>query len=53
MSSTLIDYYKSMHSLRYHHGYSLSELDDLMPWERDIMIAMVKSSLQEEINNQG
>jgi hypothetical protein len=38
-----------MHSLHYHHKYSITEIDNLMPWERDVMISLIKSSIQEEL----
>ena len=31
-----------------HHGYSLRELDDMMPWEREIYIKLLLQHLEEE-----
>jgi hypothetical protein len=31
-----------------HHKYSLSELDMMIPWEREIYVAMLVSYLKEE-----
>jgi hypothetical protein len=31
-----------------HHKYSLTELDNMMPWERDIYIAMLVQYIEEE-----
>jgi hypothetical protein len=31
-----------------HHKYSLHELDGLVPWEKDIYIALLKQFLEEE-----
>ena len=31
-----------------HHNYSLSELDDMMPWERDIYVGLLVKYLKEE-----
>jgi len=31
-----------------HHKYSLSELDNMMPWERDIYVAMLVQYIEEE-----
>lgn len=31
-----------------HHGYSLSELDDMMPWEREIYVALLQQYIKEE-----
>ena len=31
-----------------HHGYSLTELEMMMPWERDIYITLLLQWLEEE-----
>jgi len=31
-----------------HHKYSLTELDNMMPWEREIYVAMLLKFLEEE-----
>lgn len=31
-----------------HYNYSLTELDDMMPWEREIYVGMLKQHIQEE-----
>ena len=31
-----------------HHKYSLTEIEDMMPWERDIYIDMVVTFIKEE-----
>jgi hypothetical protein len=31
-----------------HHKYSLTELDNMMPWERDIYVNMLMRYLEEE-----
>ena len=31
-----------------HHKYSLTELDNMMPWERDIYVAMLIQYVEEE-----
>ena len=31
-----------------HHKYSLTELDNLMPWEKDIYITLLKNYIKEE-----
>ena len=31
-----------------HHNYSLTELDNLMPWEREIYIGLLMNYLKEE-----
>ena len=31
-----------------HHKYSLSELDDMMPWEREIYLGLLIQHIKEE-----
>ena len=31
-----------------HHKYSLTELDEMLPWEREIYIAMLVEYIREE-----
>lgn len=31
-----------------HHKYSLTELDEMMPWEREIYLNLLMKHLQEE-----
>ena len=31
-----------------HHNYSLTELEDMMPWEREIYIGLLMKFLKEE-----
>ena len=31
-----------------HHKYSLTELDEMLPWEREIYIAMLVDYIKEE-----
>ena len=31
-----------------HHKYSLSELEDMMPWEREVYVSLLTHYLKEE-----
>jgi hypothetical protein len=31
-----------------HHNYSLTELDDMVPWEREIYIALLQEHIKKE-----
>ena len=33
-----------------HHKYSLTELENMLPWERDIYVAMLIQYIEEENN---
>ena len=45
---TLGNYYKTNFSLMQHHKYSLEELESMMPWERDIYVAMLIQYIEVE-----
>jgi len=34
--------------MMYHHKFSLSEIEDMMPFERDIYVGLTVNHLQEE-----
>ncbi len=40
--------YNMNFSLMQHHKYSLSELEDMIPWEREIYLALLVKHIQEE-----
>jgi len=31
-----------------HHGYSVTELDNMIPWEREIYVALLQQFIKEE-----
>tara|TARA_B110000858_G_scaffold119204_1_gene136152 strand:- start:276 stop:413 length:138 start_codon:yes stop_codon:yes gene_type:complete len=35
-----------------HHKYSLTEIEDMMPWERDIYVDMLITHIKEENEKQ-
>jgi len=45
---TLRNYYETNFALMQHHKYSLSELENMMPWERSIYVSLLIKYLQEE-----
>ena len=44
----LESYFKINFSLMQHHKYSLTEIENLMPWERDIYVALLNLYIEEE-----
>jgi len=44
----LESYYNINFSLLQYHKYSLTEVENLIPWERDIYIGMLKQHLEDE-----
>ena len=48
----LENYYKLNFSLMQYHKYSLTEIENLIPWERDIYVELLRNHLEEEKQKQ-
>jgi hypothetical protein len=46
--TSLESYYKNNFALMQHHKYSLTELENMIPWEREIYIALLEQYIEEE-----
>jgi hypothetical protein len=44
----LESYFKINFSLITHYKYSLTEIENMMPWERDIYLALLNQFVEEE-----
>jgi hypothetical protein len=44
----LENYYSTNFAMMQHHNYSLAELDNMMPWEREIYLGLLMNYLKEE-----
>ena len=44
----LESYYKLNFALMQHHKYSLTEIENMMPWERDVYLALLNQYIEEE-----
>ncbi len=44
----LESYYKLNFSLMQHHKYSLTEIENMMPWEREIYLTLLNQYVEEE-----
>ena len=44
----LESYFKLNFALMQHHKYSLTEIENMMPWERDIYLALLNQYIEEE-----
>ena len=42
------NYYHTNFALMQHHKYSLTELENMLPWEREIYISLLIQYLEEE-----
>jgi|TARA_B100001029_G_C14754949_1_gene282799 hypothetical protein len=52
MHDSLENYYKTNFALMQHHKYSLTELENMMPWERDVYVNLLLAFIQEEERRQ-
>ena len=44
----LASYFKINFALMQHHKYSLTEIENMMPWERDIYLGLLNQYIEEE-----
>ena len=44
----LYNYYKTNFGMMQHHNYSLTELENMMPWEKEIYIGLLMEYIKEE-----
>ena len=44
----LESYFKTNFALVQHHKYSLTELENMIPWERDIYLPLLQQYIEEE-----
>tara|TARA_Y100001938_G_C8041464_1_gene406371 strand:+ start:1051 stop:1209 length:159 start_codon:yes stop_codon:yes gene_type:complete len=41
-------YYQLNFAMMQHHKYSLTEIEEMLPWERKIYVALLKQHIEEE-----
>ena len=41
-------FYETNFSLIHHHKWSLTEIENMIPWERDVYVTMLSEHLKEE-----
>jgi len=46
--NTLENYFRTNFALMQHHKYSLTEIENMVPWEREVYIALLLAYLEEE-----
>jgi len=49
---SLANMYQMNFALMHHHKYSLTELDNMIPFERDIYVTLLKNHLEEQEEQQ-
>ena len=53
MSHTSLEmYYKTNFALMLYHKYSLTELENMMPWEREVYVTLLQQHIEEENSKQ-
>tara|TARA_Y100001970_G_scaffold268675_1_gene360224 strand:- start:260 stop:436 length:177 start_codon:yes stop_codon:yes gene_type:complete len=45
---SLENYFRLNFSLMQYHKYSLTEIENMIPWERDVYVEMLRAHLEEE-----
>lgn len=45
---SLESYYKINFALVQHHKYSLTEIEEMLPWEREIYLTLLQQHLEDE-----
>ena len=45
---SLKDYYQTIFQMVQHHKYNISELENLIPWERDVYLAQLIEYIEVE-----
>ena len=49
MSHTSLEsYYKTTFQLMQHHKYSLTELENMLPWEKEVYITLLSQYIEEQ-----
>ena len=46
--ASLESYYQINFALMQHHKYSLTEIENMIPWEKDVYIALLEQYIEEE-----
>jgi len=46
--TSLESYYQTNFALIQHHKYSLTELENMIPWEREVFVSLLHNFIEEE-----
>jgi len=44
----MVNHYKTNFALMQHHKYSLTELEGMIPWEKDVYVTLLVQHIEEE-----
>ena len=48
MHNGLINYYERIFALKQYHHWSISEIEDMIPWEFDVMLSLLSGYLEQQ-----
>ena len=46
MHTNLVNYYERLFAFKQYHGWSVTEINDLIPWEFDVMVSLLSNYLE-------
>ena len=46
--NNLENYFKTNFAMMQHHKYSLSDIENMVPWERDVYVDLLQQHIREE-----
>jgi len=44
----MLNHYKTNFGMMQHHGYSLTELENMLPWEREVYVTLLIEHVKKE-----
>lgn len=44
----LVNFFQVMYTMKQNHGWDLTELENMLPWERQIYVAMLQRDVEAE-----
>jgi hypothetical protein len=50
--TSLESYYQVNFALIQHHHWSLTEIESMLPWEREVYITLLEKYIEENLKNQ-
>ncbi|AEC53009.1 base plate hub assembly catalyst [Synechococcus phage S-CRM01] len=46
MHNNIMNYYERIFSIRQYHGWTITEIEDLFPWELDVMSSLISNYIE-------
>lgn len=46
MHNSIMHYYERIFAIRQYHGWSLTEIEELIPWELDVMSSLISGYIE-------